>query len=146
MKILDIVITIGLFKDFLNTSITPLCVIQFTIGYWVSIKRSITVANIAEQEWFCRYPWPTQVTFDRGSEFIGKDFQRMIKEDYGIKARPITIRNPQANAIVERIHQVIGNIIRTFELEDNYLDEDDPWTFYPKVQILLLWVGAIHIS
>ena len=90
-------------------------------------KRSITVANIAEQEWFCRYPWPTQVTFDRGSEFIGKDFQKMIKEDYGIKAKPITVRNPQANAIVERIHQVIGNIIRTFELEDNYLDEDDPW-------------------
>ena len=28
-------------------------------------KRSITVANIAEQEWFCRYPWPTQVTFQR---------------------------------------------------------------------------------
>ena len=46
----------------------------------------------------------------------------MIKEDYGIKAKPITVRNPQANAIVERIHQVIGNII-TFELEDNYLDE-----------------------
>jgi hypothetical protein len=42
-------------------------------------KRSITVANIAEQKWFSRYPWPTQVTFDRGSEFIGKDFQKMIK-------------------------------------------------------------------
>ena len=51
----------------------------------------------------------------------------MIREEYGIKAKPITARNPQANAIVERIHQVIGNIIRTFELEDNYLDEDDPW-------------------
>ena len=51
----------------------------------------------------------------------------MIKEDYGIKARPITVRNPHANAIVERIHQLIGNIIRTFELEDNYLDEGDPW-------------------
>ena len=90
-------------------------------------KKSITVANIAEQEWFCRYPWPTQITFDRGSEFIGQDFQKMIKEDYGIKDKPITVRNPQANAIVERIHQVIANIIRTFELEDNYLDEDDPW-------------------
>ena len=90
-------------------------------------KRSITVANIAEQEWFSRYPWPTQVTFDRGSEFIGKDFQKMIKNDYGVKAKPITVRNPQANAIVERVHQVIGNMIRTFELEDNYLDEDDPW-------------------
>ena len=90
-------------------------------------KRSITVANIAEQEWFMRYPWPTQVTYDRGSEFIGKDFQKMIKEDYGITAKPITVRNPQANAIVERIHQVIANMICTFELEDNYLDEDDPW-------------------
>ena len=90
-------------------------------------KRSITVANIAEQEWFSRYPWPTQVTFDRGSEFIGKDFEQMIKEDYGVKAKPITVRNPQANAIVERVHQVISNIIRTFELENNYLDEDDPW-------------------
>ena len=48
-------------------------------------KRSITVANIAGQDWFCRYPWPTQVTFDKGvSEFIGKDFQKMFKEDYGM--------------------------------------------------------------
>ena len=90
-------------------------------------KQSITVANIIEQEWFSRYPWPTQVTFDRGSEFIGQDFQKMIKEDYGVQAKPITVRNPQANAIVERVHQVIGNIIRTFELENNYLDEGDPW-------------------
>jgi transposase InsO family protein len=51
----------------------------------------------------------------------------MIKEDYGVKAKPITVRNPQANAIVERVHQVIGNIIRTFELENNYLDDNDPW-------------------
>ena len=46
-----------------------------------------------------------------------------------MESRPnlLTVRNPQANAIVARIHRVIGNIIRTFELEDNYLDEDDPW-------------------
>ena len=89
-------------------------------------KRSITIANIAEQEWLNRYPWPTQVTFDRGSEFIGHDFQEML-DDYGITKKPITVRNPQANAIIERIHQVVGNIIRTFELQENYLDEDDPW-------------------
>jgi hypothetical protein len=53
--------------------------------------------------------------------------QKLIKQDYGIKGKPITVRNPQANVIVERAHQVIGNIIRTFELEDNYLDEEDPW-------------------
>jgi hypothetical protein len=51
----------------------------------------------------------------------------MIKEDYAIKAKLITVRNPQASAIVERVHQAIGIIIRTFELESNYLDEEDPW-------------------
>jgi len=90
-------------------------------------KRAITVANIVEQEWFSRYPWPTQVTFDRGGEFIGSEFKQMLINDYGIKRKPITVRNPQANAIVERIHQVIANMIRTFELETNYLDQDDPW-------------------
>ena len=80
-----------------------------------------------EQYWLTRYPWPTRITFDRGSEFIGHEFKRMIKEDYDIKAKPITVRNPQANAIVEQVHQTIGNMIKTFQLEDNYLDEDDPW-------------------
>lgn len=91
-------------------------------------KESITVANIVEEQWLSRYPWPTQVVHDRGSEFIGANFQQMLRNDYGIKSKPITIRNPQANAIVERVHQTIGNIIRTFELENNYLDETDPWT------------------
>ena len=90
-------------------------------------KRSDTVADIAEREWFCRYPWPTQITYDRGNEFLGKEFQELIKKEYGITRKPITVRNPQANAIVERVHQTIGNMIRTFELENNYLEEDDPW-------------------
>ena len=51
----------------------------------------------------------------------------MIKNDYGIKRKPITVRNPQANAIVERVHQVLSNMVRTFELEDHYLDAKDPW-------------------
>ena len=51
----------------------------------------------------------------------------MLVHDYGIKRKPITVRNPQANAIVERIHQVIANMVRMFELETNYLDVDHPW-------------------
>ena len=90
-------------------------------------KKSISIANIVEQSWLARYPWPTKVIFDRGSEFTGHHFQDMIKDDYGLTCKPISTRNPQANAIIERVHQVIGNIIRTFELEDNYLDEEDPW-------------------
>ena len=92
-------------------------------------KKSITVANIVEQEWLTRYPRPYLITLDRGSEFIGQDFRDMCQNDYGIKRKVISTRNPQANAIVERAHQTLGNLIRSFELQDNpYYDSDDPWT------------------
>jgi hypothetical protein len=43
-----------------------------------------------------------------------------------VKLKPITTRNPQANAIIERVHQTIGNIIRTFNVPA--MDSNDPWT------------------
>jgi len=91
-------------------------------------KWSITIANIVKLTWLSKYPWHTLFTYDRGSELIGHEFRNVIRNDYGIKCKPITVRNPQANAIVERVHQVIGNMLRTFELENNYLDETDPWS------------------
>ena len=90
-------------------------------------KRAVTIANVVEQQWFSWYPWPIQITYDRGNVFLGHNLHKTILCNYGIKGKPITVRNPQANAIVEQIHQVIGNITRTFELESNYLDEEDPW-------------------
>ena len=45
--------------------------------------------------------------------------------DYGLKIKAITTRNPQANAIIERVHQTIGNIIRTFDVQT--MDSNDPW-------------------
>jgi hypothetical protein len=73
-------------------------------------KQATTVASIAREEWFSRYPWQKQLTFDCGSEFIGHECKKMLN-DYGMKKKPITTRNPQAKAIVEQVHQTIGNII-----------------------------------
>ena len=56
------------------------------------------------------------------------EFTIMLNSDYGIKKKPITTRNPQANAIIERIHQTIGNILRTFCIQDSQLDNEDPWS------------------
>ena len=28
---------------------------------------------------------------------------------------------------MERIHQVLGNLVRTFNITQTYVDEDDPW-------------------
>jgi len=90
-------------------------------------KRSVTIANIVEQQWLSRYPWPQQITYDQGNEFIGHEFSSMVSNDYNIKVRPTTVRNPRANSVLERIHQVLANLIRTQEISEIELDEDDPW-------------------
>ena len=59
---------------------------------------------------------------------MGHEFKRMISEDYGIEQKPIMGRSLQANAIIERVHQTIGNMIHTFNLEENFLDGNDPWS------------------
>ena len=100
---------------------------------WFEMKQiqnneTITVASAVEQCWLSRYPWPKKITFDKGSEFMA-EFAKMVVEEYGIKKKGITARNPQANAILERIHQVIGNMIKTFKVYDREdLEEQDPWS------------------
>ncbi len=34
-----------------------------------------------------------------------------------MKRKPTSVKNPQANAILERIHGVLGNILHTSELD-----------------------------
>lgn len=86
-------------------------------------KTAISVAQKAELTWFTRYPWPQKIIYDRGTEFL-KEFLTMVRDDYGISLSPITVRNPQANSIIERIHQTIGNILRTFELQNSAETEE----------------------
>ena len=38
------------------------------------------------------------------------------------------MENPQANSILEKIHQVITNLVRKYDLQNNDLDEDEPWS------------------
>ena len=58
---------------------------------------------------------------------LGIDFKDMAESSCGVKTKFATTRNPQANTIVEHLHQVLANLCRTFELEDNCMDEMDPW-------------------
>jgi transposase InsO family protein len=75
--------------------------------------------------WLCSYPRPVQVTFENGSDF--KSVFEQMCDSLGIKCSPTTSYNPQRNSIIERIHQVMGRMIRSFELEDRELDPDHPW-------------------
>ena len=31
------------------------------------------------------------------------------------------------NEIIEIIHQVLGNVVRTYNLQETYVDDADPW-------------------
>ena len=98
---------------------------------WVEIRalpgaRADHVSNQVELAWLTRYPQPTKIILDRGNEFLA-EFKTLIEDDYGITIKPITARNPQANAILERVHQTIGNIIRTMKVQDMVLDDENPW-------------------
>lgn len=50
----------------------------------------------------------------------------------GLKEKTILPWNPQSNAILERIHQVLADCLRTFELDDAEIneDEEDPFDEY----------------
>ena len=61
---------------------------RFTDG-----KSAMEVANIVEQTWLSRYPWPQEIVYDRGSEFMG-NFANIIADDYGITKKPIIVKNP----------------------------------------------------
>jgi hypothetical protein len=89
-------------------------------------RTSETAMKIMDDVWFARYPRPEMIGFDNGSEYKNV-FKEMI-QNYGLKAKPTTAWNPQSNGIIERVHQVLNDGLRTFELEQRELDDEDPWT------------------
>ena len=91
-------------------------------------KSSEEAQRIFDSTWLARYPRPKEIGFDNGGEF--KQLFSELCQNMGIKEKPTTDYNPQANAILERIHQVLGNQLRSFELEDRALTKEES-TFEP---------------
>ena len=77
----------------------------------INNKTSQHITEQFENLWLSRYPSPNRCVHDRGGEFMGHEFQTMLGR-HAIKNVPITTRNPQSNAICERMHSTIGNILR----------------------------------
>ena len=80
-------------------------------------KNAHTVMEVFNNTWLTRYPQPQYIGNDNSSEFKVQ-FKQMCN-NYGMKEKPSYSYNPQSNGIVERVHQVLGNALRTFEIEDN---------------------------
>jgi transposase InsO family protein len=65
-----------------------------------------------ENAWFSRYPRPKVCVHDQGPEFMGDAFTTYLRNN-GVKDKPVSVKNPTANAICERVHQTVGTILRT---------------------------------
>ena len=75
--------------------------------------------------WLCRYPQPYYIRFDNGSEFKAQFLETCT--NYGVKAKMTTSHNPQANGIIEQVHQVLGNSLRTLDVTNKQLETTDAW-------------------
>jgi transposase InsO family protein len=96
---------------------------------WFEVEplREATAAEAMiafDSAWGCRYPRPQYIGYDGGSEY--KQVFHDMCVNYGLDKKVITAYNPQSNGIVERVHQVIGDVIRTMNLEnDEEFGEED---------------------
>jgi hypothetical protein len=78
-------------------------------------KNSEPIAKLVNKTWLCRYPRCCHLIYDNGSEF--KLCFEYLCESYGIKHKPTTVKNPRANGILECVHQVLGQMLCTAELD-----------------------------
>jgi hypothetical protein len=78
----------------------------------VDDKESKTVGRKFTQCWLTRYPWSQHYVHDPGTEFTGPEFQ-MLLQNCHIRDVCTTGKKPQSNAVCERMHQTVGNVLRT---------------------------------
>jgi transposase InsO family protein len=78
-------------------------------------KSATAIQDLFHNIWLTRYPRPQFIVFDNGGKFK-REFKQMC-ENCGIKAKPTTSHNPQANAIIERVHKVVNDMLRSFDLQ-----------------------------
>jgi hypothetical protein len=78
-------------------------------------KTSEHIAKFVSKTWLCRYPQCCHLIYDNESEF--KLHFKYLCESFGIKGKPTRVKNPQANGILEQVHQVLGQMLCTVELD-----------------------------
>jgi transposase InsO family protein len=115
-----------------NFTLRALTMIDPATG-WFEVKdvpdyTANSTQSAFDEVWLSRYPRPEIIGFDGGSEF--KNVFEEMRKNYGMKKRVSTAYNPQANGIVERVHLVLGDALRTFELQEKEMDENDPWSSF----------------
>jgi hypothetical protein len=73
------------------------------------------MAKLVNKTWLCKYPQCCHLIYNSGSEF--KLHFEYLCNSYGINRKPTMVKNPQANAILECVHQVLEQMLHTAEID-----------------------------
>ena len=71
-------------------------------------KSSAQISCLYNKQWLSCYPRSLYVIYDNGSEFI--HFEELC-DSYQLKHKPTTVKNPQANTILECMHGVLADMM-----------------------------------
>ena len=89
-------------------------------------QSSVRISKIFNEVWLSIYPRPQKLISDNGSEF-NRNFIPSLKY-FSAQPTCTAIKYPQANAILEIIHQVIGIMLNTKDLDNITFDAVAPWS------------------
>ena len=83
-------------------------------------KSYVRVIQMFNNTWLCRYPRPRKVVFD--NRYYSKQYFTPLLKDFDIKHVLTSVKNPQANSPVEKLHQVILNMLVAKEIDNKIFD------------------------
>jgi hypothetical protein len=83
-------------------------------------KLAMSIRDLFHNTWLMHYPRPRllSLTMEANSNVSLSNFVRT------------TSHNPHANSIIERVHQVVNEMLRSFDLEKETLKEDNPFDYF----------------
>ena len=79
----------------------------------------MTITNLGETTWMVQYPWPVEITYEQGGNFLGREFKSsLIGKENGIKMKPAFSGSSQENGTIEVIIQILRNLVHTYNLQE----------------------------
>jgi hypothetical protein len=124
-------------------SATKICkeyknIIYPATGWFEIVKATnnsaISIQDLFHNTWLARYQQPQFIVFDNGANSYVSSNKCVTIMALKPNRLQVTTINPQANAIMERVHKVVNDMLRSFCLENNHENlgqqEDNPFDYF----------------
>ncbi|XP_061879645.1 uncharacterized protein LOC133631461 [Entelurus aequoreus] len=91
----------------------------------LSSTASVDVARAFLSAWVARFGTPSDITSDRGSQFVS-ELWSALAQSLGVQVHRTTAYHPQANGLCERFHRSLKAALRAALVDSNWIDRL-PW-------------------